>query len=202
MNRQQRLEELAKQAKRTKTKRWGLWIGIGLPVLIALLFLLAKVTDKGSDGTSAATTTAVPTTVLETTTSVDPNASTTVAASTTVDPNATTTTLAPFAFGKGGCPAADGTSVKQSTFTQAFKMCIDPTKKYSAKIVTSQGEIDVDLNTADVPGTVNNFVTLARFHYYDNTSIFRTDPSLDIIQGGGKSNQDTPGYSIPDEKNG
>ncbi|MEO5901474.1 MAG: peptidylprolyl isomerase, partial [Ilumatobacteraceae bacterium] len=42
----------------------------------------------------------------------------------------------------------------------------------------------------------------ARFHYYDNTSIFRTDPSLDIIQGGGKSNQDTPGYSIPDEKNG
>ena len=32
MNRQQRLEELAKQAKRTKTKRWGLWIGIGLPV--------------------------------------------------------------------------------------------------------------------------------------------------------------------------
>lgn len=201
LNRQQRLEELAKQAKRTKKKRWGLWLGIGLPVLIAVLILLAKVTDKGS-GTSAATTTAVPTTVLAPTTTVDPNASTTVAPSTTVDPNATTTTLAPFAFGKGGCPAADGTSVKQRTFTQAFKKCIDPTKKYSAKIVTSQGEIDVDLNAADVPGTVNNFVTLTRFHYYDNTSVFRTDPSLDIIQGGGKSNQDTPGYSIPDERNG
>src|ERR1700712_4564241 len=126
MNRQQRLEELAKQAKRTKTKRWGLWIGIGLPVLIALLFLLAKVTDNG-DAASSASTTAVPTTVLDTTTSVDPNASTTVAASTTVDPNATTTTLAPFAYGKGGCPAVDGTSVKQSTFAQAFKLCIDPT---------------------------------------------------------------------------
>ena len=107
MNRQQRLEELAKQAKRTKIKRWGLWIGIGLPVLIALLFLLAKVTDNG-DAASSASTTAVPTTVLDTTTSVDPNASTTVAASTTVDPNATTTTLAPFAYGKGGCPAVDG----------------------------------------------------------------------------------------------
>jgi cyclophilin family peptidyl-prolyl cis-trans isomerase len=202
MNRQQRLEELAKQAKRTKTKRWGLWIGIGVPVVLALLFLLAKVADRGKGDTTSASTTVVPTSVLDTTTSVDPNASTTVAPSTTVDPNATTTTLAPFAYGKGGCPAADGSSVKQSTFSQPFKMCIDPAKKYSAKIVTSQGEIDVDLNAANVPGTVNNFVTLARFHYYDNTSIFRTDPSLDIIQGGGKSNQDTPGYSIPDEKNG
>ena len=53
-----------------------------------------------------------------------------------------------------------------------------------------------------MPGTVNNFVSLARFHYYDGSLIFRTDPSIDIIQGGGKSNQDTPGYEIPDEKNG
>jgi cyclophilin family peptidyl-prolyl cis-trans isomerase len=110
--------------------------------------------------------------------------------------------LAPFEYGKGGCPAADGTSVRQSTFSQAFKLCIDPTKKYSAKFVTSQGEIDVDLDTTNVPGTVNNFVTLCRFHYYDNTSIFRADPSLDIIQGGGRSNSDTPGFSIPDEKSG
>jgi peptidyl-prolyl cis-trans isomerase B (cyclophilin B) len=210
-NRQQRLEELARDARKTKTKRWGLWIGLGVPVLVALLFLLAKITSDGSGSTPSATTpstaTTLPTTSIDpnaSTTSVDPNASTTVDpnASTTTDPNATTTTLAPFAYGKGGCPAADGSSVRQSTFSQAFKLCIDPTKTYSAKFDTSAGEIDVDLNTSDVPGTVNNFVTLARFHYYDKTSIFRTDPSLDVIQGGGKTNSDTPGYSIPDEKAG
>jgi cyclophilin family peptidyl-prolyl cis-trans isomerase len=202
-NRQERLEQLAREARKTKSKRWGLRLGIGIPVLVALLFLLAKVADNGSP--SAASTSSTPSTVpvdTAVTTSVDPNASTTVAPSTTADPNATTTTLAPFAYGKGGCPAADGSSVRQSTFSQPFKLCIDPTKKYSAKIVTTQGEIDVDLDAADVPGTVNNFVTLARFHYYDKTSIFRTDPSIDIIQGGGKSDQDTPGYSIPDEKSG
>ncbi|MFT3851120.1 MAG: peptidylprolyl isomerase, partial [Ilumatobacteraceae bacterium] len=59
-----------------------------------------------------------------------------------------------------------------------------------------------ELDTADVPGTVNNFVSLARFHYYDGSLIFRTDPSIDIIQGGGTTNQDTPSYSISDEKSG
>ncbi len=203
-NRQQRLEELAREARKTKSKRWGLRLGIGIPVLVGLLFLLAKVSSNGSSSSATTTPSTATTLPVDTavTTSVDPNASTTIAPSTTADPNATTTTLAPFAYGKGGCPAADGSSVRRTKFSQAFKLCIDPTKKYSAKFATSQGEIDVDLNTADVPGTVNNFVTLARFHYYDKTLIFRADPSIDIIQGGGKSNTDTPGYAIPDEKAG
>ena len=37
------------------------------------------------------------------------------------------------------------------------------------RFVTSQGDIVVDLATADVPGTVNNFVTLARYGFYDDT---------------------------------
>jgi cyclophilin family peptidyl-prolyl cis-trans isomerase len=64
---------------------------------------------------------------------------------------------------------------------------------------TTEGEIVVELNTASVPGTVNNFVALSRYKYYDGSTIFRTDPSIDIIQGGGKTNTDNPGYSIPDE---
>jgi cyclophilin family peptidyl-prolyl cis-trans isomerase len=144
----------------------------------------------------------VPASVDESTT-IDPNASTTVAdTATTVAESTTTVALAPFAYGKGGCPAADGTSIKQSTFSQAFKQCIDPSKTYTATFDTSMGTIVVDLDTANVPGTVNNFVSLSRFHYYDGSLIFRTDPSIDIIQGGGKTNQDTPGYTIPDEKNG
>ena len=57
----------------------------------------------------------------------------------------------------------------------------------------------MQLDTTRTPGTVNNFVTLSRWKYYDGSSIFRTDTSIDIIQGGGKTNTDSPGYTIPDE---
>ena len=41
-NRQQRLEELAKEAKRSKTRKWALWIGVAVPVAIVVLFLIAR----------------------------------------------------------------------------------------------------------------------------------------------------------------
>jgi len=200
-NRQQRLEELAKEAKRSKTRKWALWIGVAVPVAIVVLFLIARL--GGSDDTTSSTVASVPTSVEASTTTVDPTASTTlVDTSTTVAESTTTVALAPFEYGKGGCPAADGTSLKQSSFSQPFKQCIDPAKTYTATFDTSEGKVVVQLDLANVPGTVNNFVSLARFHYYDGSLIFRTDPSIDIIQGGGKTNQDTPGYEIPDEKNG
>jgi len=131
-----------------------------------------------------------------------------VAPSMTTLPGATTTTAAPadpviteFAYGTGECPEADGSSEKVSTFTEAPKLCIDPSKQYTATFETSKGTIVVELDMS-VPGTVNNFVTLARYHYYDDTIIFRTDPSIDIIQGGGMTNEDSPGYTIPDEGTG
>ena len=200
-NRQQRLEELAKEAKRTKTRKWALWIGVAVPVAIVVLFLIARL--GGGDDDTSTTVASVPASVEASTTTVDPNASTTVLdTSTTVAESTTTVALAPFEYGKGGCPAADGTSLKQSSFSQPFKQCIDPSKTYTATFDTSEGKVVVQLDPANVPGTVNNFVSLARFHYYDGSLIFRTDPSIDIIQGGGKTNQDTPGYEIPDEKNG
>ena len=88
------------------------------------------------------------------------------------------------------------------TFDDAPALCIDPEASYTATFVTSMGDIVVDLDTAEVPGTVNNFVTLARYGYYDDTLIFRADPSIDIIQGGGLTNSDSPGYNIPDEADG
>ena len=200
-NRQQRLEELAKEAKRSKTRKWALWIGVAVPVAIVVLFLIARL--GGGDDDTSSTVASVPASVEASTTTVDPNTSTTALdTSTTVAGSTTTVALAPFEYGKGGCPADDGTSLKQSSFSQPFKQCIDPSKTYTATFDTSEGKVVVQLDPANVPGTVNNFVSLARFHYYDGSLIFRTDPSIDIIQGGGKTNQDTPGYEIPDEKNG
>ena len=81
-------------------------------------------------------------------------------------------------------------------------MCIDAKKSYTATFDTSEGAIEIALNTKKTPKTVNNFVTLSRYKYYDGSFIFRTDPSIDIIQGGGESNTDDPGYTIEDEGNG
>jgi len=110
-------------------------------------------------------------------------------------------TISEFTYGTGECPEADGSSPKTSTFADAPQLCIDPTKQYTATFETSKGTIVVELDMS-VPGTVNNFVTLARYHYYDGTVIFRADPSIDIIQGGGLTNTDSPGYTIPDEGTG
>ena len=82
-------------------------------------------------------------------------------------------------------------------------MCIDTTKSHVAVFDTSEGEIRVALTAAETPITVNNFVTLARWGYYDGTTIFRSDPSIDIIQGGAPRTESPsdpgPGYTIRDE---
>jgi peptidyl-prolyl cis-trans isomerase B (cyclophilin B) len=82
-------------------------------------------------------------------------------------------------------------------------MCIDPAQSHVAVFDTSEGEIRVTLDTENTPGTTNNFVTLARWGYYDGTTIHRTDPSIDIIQGGSPRTEDAgdpgPGYTIADE---
>ncbi|MEM9203665.1 MAG: peptidylprolyl isomerase [Actinomycetota bacterium] len=102
-----------------------------------------------------------------------------------------------------GCPAEDGSSPRTLSFDSPPPMCIDPTQTHVAVFDTSEGEVRVTLNTTDTPMTTNNFVTLARWGYYDGTTIFRTDPSIDIIQGGAPNteaaNDPGPGYQIQDE---
>lgn len=104
--------------------------------------------------------------------------------------------------GKTPCPPAEGAAERVTVFEKAPEMCIDAKKSYTATFDTSEGKITVALDTAKTPNTVNNFVVLSRYGYYDGSYIFRTDPSIDIIQGGGASNSDDPGYSIKDEGNG
>ena len=100
------------------------------------------------------------------------------------------------------CPKTDGTEERVTKFEQAPAMCIDPVKQYTATFDTSEGVIEVALDTKKTPLTVNNFVTLSRYKYYDTSFIFRTDVSLDLIQGGGSKSTNSPGYSIKDEGNG
>ena len=101
------------------------------------------------------------------------------------------------------CPAADGSSPRTIDFDSPQPMCIDTEARYVATFDTSEGEMRFELTASETPLTVNNFVTLARWGYYDDTLLFRTDPSIDIIQGGSPHTNDNrdpgPGYTIPDE---
>ena len=103
----------------------------------------------------------------------------------------------------GGCPATDGSSPRTIDFEGPQPMCVDPGARYVAVFDTSEGEMRFELTAAETPQTVNNFVALARWGYYDDTLLFRTDPSIDIIQGGSPHTNDNgdpgPGYTIPDE---
>jgi len=98
------------------------------------------------------------------------------------------------------CPAADGSSPRTTHWPIGPPACINPAKHYTATFDTTEGSIVVALDTTTTPRTTNNFVFLSRFHFYDGTPIFRTDTSIDIIQGGGSGPTDPgPGYNIPDE---
>jgi cyclophilin family peptidyl-prolyl cis-trans isomerase/tetratricopeptide (TPR) repeat protein len=79
-------------------------------------------------------------------------------------------------------------------------MVIDPDKTYHATIVTEQGDILVELYADRTPGTVNNFVFLARDGFYDNTTFHRVIPGF-MAQGGdpGGTGSGGPGYAFADE---
>lgn len=107
------------------------------------------------------------------------------------------------AYGSGECPPAGGAAEPVITFDDAPSKCIDPDKTYVAEVETTEGTVTVELDTAKTPLTTNNFVALARFGYYEDTSLFRTEARSGIIQGGSPHTQDAsdpgPGYTIPDE---
>jgi cyclophilin family peptidyl-prolyl cis-trans isomerase len=97
-------------------------------------------------------------------------------------------------------PAADGSSEKRQRFDAEPPMVIDPAKRYSATIETSKGTIVAALDAASAPRTVNNFVFLARYHYFDGIVFHRIIPGF-VIQGGDPegTGRGGPGYRFADE---
>lgn len=83
------------------------------------------------------------------------------------------------------------------------QMTIDSAKNYTATIETSKGTIVCDLFTKDAPKTVNNFVFLARDHFYDGTKFHRVIENF-MIQGGDPegTGMGGPGYKFQDETKG
>jgi cyclophilin family peptidyl-prolyl cis-trans isomerase len=97
-------------------------------------------------------------------------------------------------------PAADGSSPKRQKFSAEPPMCIDPAKRYTATMTTSKGTMVIALDPIAAPRTVNNFVFLARYHYYDGIVFHRVIPGF-VLQGGDPegSGRGGPGYQFADE---
>ena len=79
-------------------------------------------------------------------------------------------------------------------------MCIDPSKDYRAEMVTSMGTMTISLDSGSAPLTVNSFVFLARYHYYEGIIFHRIIKGF-VCQGGDPTGTGTggPGYRFADE---
>jgi len=98
------------------------------------------------------------------------------------------------------CPAADGSSPRTIRFAEPPPMCIDPAKRYTATMTTSLGTLVIALDAAAAPLTVNNFVVLSRYHYYDGVTFHRIIKGF-VCQGGDPegTGRGGPGYRFADE---
>ncbi|HEY7628878.1 MAG TPA: peptidylprolyl isomerase [Ilumatobacteraceae bacterium] len=186
-NRQQRLEELARQSRSAKRKRTGMYVLI-IPLLGVLISGLVWLVNRGDDDATGATTT-----------TIDAFASTTLGATTTTTP-LPSTIAASTITGDTPCPEADGSSERVTTFEKAPPTCIDATKTYTATVTTNMGAYTVALDAKAAPITVNNFVVLARYHFFDSTVCHRAIPGF-MVQCGDPTATGVggPGYTITDE---
>jgi cyclophilin family peptidyl-prolyl cis-trans isomerase len=97
-------------------------------------------------------------------------------------------------------PNPDGSSEKRQKFSSAPPVIIDTAKTYAATMLTSKGTLEIVLDALGAPTTVNSFVFLARWHYYDGIVFHRVIPGF-VLQGGDPTGTGTggPGYKFNDE---
>ncbi|WP_261663388.1 peptidylprolyl isomerase [Deinococcus sp. Marseille-Q6407] len=135
------------------------------------------------------------------------------AASDTATASAASTSSAPTVTEPGKIPAGytalDPLSQEPvRKFSEAPKRTLQDGTDYYALFDTSRGQVLIDLLENDTPVTVNNFVHLARNHFYDGTRFHRVIDGF-MAQGGDPLSVDEskkaewgsggPGYQFPDE---
>lgn len=97
-------------------------------------------------------------------------------------------------------PPLDGSAPKTQKFPEPPEMGIDPSKRYTATMETSMGTLVIALDAVNAPRTVNNFVYLAGYHYYDGIIFHRIINGF-VCQGGDPTGTGMggPGYRFGDE---
>ncbi|MGA0821282.1 MAG: peptidylprolyl isomerase [Ilumatobacteraceae bacterium] len=181
-NRDARREQLTRRQQQGKARKRGAQIGVVVLLVVALVGFVF-VTGNNSDDAAIQTESDAFDTAADATQDID-----------TAEPSG------PFVYGTSECPPADGSAEQRREFDDAHQLCIDLTKSYTATFDTTQGEFSVRLLPDRAPGTVNNFVSLARWKYFDGTQCHRVIENF-VVQCGDPTATGTggPGYSFPDE---
>jgi cyclophilin family peptidyl-prolyl cis-trans isomerase len=197
--RQEKIEELRRQEKRQATRRRGLLIG--LAVLAFLAFAIGfSVLTSGDDGDDDVATVDDPADE-----GADPAGDEGEASEDDdTDPGSTDDDADDEAAGDDAeplpCPEPDGSSEPVSEFPAPPPMCLEDGVDYVATMETDAGTIEIDLFEDRAPITVNNFVYLARYGFYDGLDFHRVIPDF-VLQGGDPLGNGTggPGYQFEDE---
>jgi cyclophilin family peptidyl-prolyl cis-trans isomerase len=179
--RDQKLAVQERHNRRARNTRRSVTLVIVVGVIIALVALLSGGGTKKPSATKATTTTAASTTT-----------STTATTTVTTLP-VSKTAIAPV------CPPATaaGAAKRVIAFTKAPPMCIASNSVFDATVVTDVGTFVIRLTTATSPVAVNNFVFLARYHFYNGVIFHRVIPGF-MIQGGDPTGtgRGGPGYTF------
>jgi cyclophilin family peptidyl-prolyl cis-trans isomerase len=95
---------------------------------------------------------------------------------------------------------SSGGSEPNRKFSKPPAQTLKPDTTYTATIDTSEGKMVVNLDAAAAPTSVNNFVFLARKHFYDGLTFHRVAKDF-VIQGGDPKGDGSggPGYQIQAE---
>jgi cyclophilin family peptidyl-prolyl cis-trans isomerase len=195
-NRAARIAAAEEQERASARRRRFLLIGVGAVALLALAFLYSVLADSSdsSDSSDEATTTSSTDELDE---GGEPGEGGDGPVIDAPPPGATIT-------GETPCPPADGSAERTTVFEQAPPMCIDPDASYTAIMSTSLGDLAIELDAEAAPLTVNNFVVLARYHYYDGVPFHRVVADFVAQAGDAVPNPDGlgsggPGYRFADE---
>lgn len=98
------------------------------------------------------------------------------------------------------CPPVEGSDEQVQSFDGIPPSCLEDGVDYSAVLDTSFGTVEIDLAEDIAPITVNNFVYLSRYQYYDGLTFHRIVEDF-VIQGGDPDGTGSggPGYRFEDE---
>jgi cyclophilin family peptidyl-prolyl cis-trans isomerase len=105
---------------------------------------------------------------------------------------------------RGGDDSKDSASTSKSDKSTSLPapsgITIDSTKTYTATIETTEGTIEIALDAANAPTSVNNFVYLTRAKFYDGLLFNRAVKDF-VIQTGSPDNTTGggPGYTVQAE---
>ncbi|MEU0676706.1 peptidylprolyl isomerase [Streptomyces sp. NPDC006172] len=103
---------------------------------------------------------------------------------------------------KDPCAKPAAGAVKKETWKKEPAVTIDKSAKYTMKLDTTCGAIDIALKASAAPHTVNSFDFLAGKGYFDHTKCHRlTTNGIYVLQCGDPTGSGSggPGYTIPDE---